>query len=243
MLVRRLVRMLALCGALLGMALTGPALAAGVITMTATGTVTSGTDHDGSLTGTPGTNLSGLSVTLTQVFTVSPGTAYAMGPGFTSVAFDVVSSTVAIGALPALTFTEAGAVLASGIYTISAGGLGPFYVDGQVSIDLAGGQTFFSQANISSLLDPFLASAALDQDFSFSAPPPNGTWSLGASLSDSGTGNPFWDVLAEGLLTLDITATGFAAVPEPGTFVLLALGLAGLMAAARRGRRVAAGAS
>lgn len=221
MLLNRLTGLLAGVGlaASLALAAPAPAAAATTITVTATGTITAGVDNDGSLTGTPGSDLSGIAASIVHVFSLTPGASIDdTTPGEIFAFFEAVTTTVTVGAGSPVTFSTTNG---SGFYNLIA----LTSLDAS-SIIFDGTTELVTQILV---VDPALTVSSLLEDYDYTAMPATGDWSFSAVAF-----NAEFDQLSWAFVATPDRVTVKVAVPAPAALGLFLVGLAGLAAARRR---------
>jgi hypothetical protein len=223
MVFRRLTLLLAGLGlaASLALAAPRPADASTKITVTATGTILDGEDSTGTFGGSAGAafDLVGLTATLVQVFTLTPGTVIDDAtPGVILAFFEEVTATVTVNGV-SVTFTSA---IGSGYY-------GLFTNEGLDASTAIFNETANVYAN-TVVLDEALAVSSLLQEFAYTGFP--GIWQFGASAFDTDFTQALWFFVAD---PMSVTVTvERVPVPAPAALALFLVGLAGLAAARRQ---------
>lgn len=204
--------------------MTGPAHAALVITVSASGTVTAGAD-DGTLTGSADPDLAGLTLTVTQTLEFSGSTFVdeSSDPANPYAFFvELVKIEVSVGGSAPVVFdgNSAGFGSAFGLYMIGAGGL-----NSQSGVVLASGM---ASALISSLA-PF--SNDLYQSLNLTL---TGSESFGASFNDGSNDAWFVEAFGADVASISVLVTGGETVPEPGTLAVASLSMLCLVIVRRR---------
>lgn len=217
------------------LAATGTAMAAQMVTVTATGTVTSSSESAG-LTGDPAVSLIGRPVTL--IHTLESPSGEFTSPGFSLASFQVVSVSVTIGSFSA-SIDGSAVPLLGGTYSVTRldpGASLPAQVESLIS-DVDG--LFFSSIHVSSDSSDFTVDSSLNRSHSFTAPPLGGAWRFGGALFDA-QGAPLWDFSVD---AADVTSIAFEprgpSIPEPGTLAAASAALLVLSRIRRRARAAA----
>lgn len=200
----------------LALVVLGPAQAALIVTITATGTIGSGDDFSGELTGAAGSSLTGQTVTLVQTLEAGPLASIDTVNDPSLSFFDVVSMSVTIGAGAPQLFAAAPGNGGASYGLDTASGL----LDSQMTI-LLGTDALTS---IVSVLDGLITQATPLHSFSLT-----GGFALTGSFFSADRsddqGNTLWALLVNDSGMRSIVVDVRNDVPEPGGLVLVSLGL------------------
>jgi hypothetical protein len=230
-------------GLALVMLLGRPAEAAPItVTVTASGEITFGIDYDGSITGTAGEDLAGLSASIVQTLEFDSSALPVAGSDPAQVLANDVTLTITINAYPALIFSSASPSAGFALYTItSVTGGPPASIDSQAAVLLSSGAIASTLVQVVHPASDFTTVPPdLLQEFSFLAAPAGGTWTAGGALFDDQF-NILWEFVIEdqGMRSLDIdVARAPTGVSEPGSIAALAASLGALVAIRRRAARI-----
>lgn len=182
-----------------------------VVTISATGTITQGTDTSGELTGTAVTPLAGQQVTLVQTLEAGTGSLVDASSDPSSSIFDLVSLSVALG--PGLPHVYVGGGTTGGAtYGLDTGTTS---LDSQLTI-LLGGDTLTSIVDVvSNLID----SASPTTPFTFTGSFGAGSFVSADRTDDGGATLWMFEIASTGLRSVVVAVSND--VPEPGTAGLL----------------------
>lgn len=217
-------------GLVLALLALGPAQAALIVRVTATGTISSGVDTSGELTGTPGSGLQGQTVSLVQTLTAGPGAAVDTVNDPSLSFFDLVSFSVTVGGG------------AQQLFVPAPGGGGASYgldpantlLDSQMTV-LLGSDTLTS---IVQVVDALIQQASPLQSYSFVGGFVGSGSFFSADRLDSGGAELWQFIVADtGIRSILVDVTND--VPEPSALLLVPLAL--VLTWGGRGRRQGVG--
>ncbi len=227
----------------------GLAQAAVVITLTASGVITAGTDSSGALTGVAAADLAGRTATVTHRFEVTPlvDLSSANDPNGAFAFFETIFFGLAIDGTSVASVDSAIASAALGLYQVATLDIGlgrDALIDSQLTVIGSDDSMLLATAQLTSALTSLVPASTLFQDFSFAGVPSQSQMTFGASfeLADGNGGTlAGWDFFVQraGSLVVQVTRTG--TVSEPQTLWLVAACLLALALLRQRVHRVQRG--